>query len=244
VIPLKDTIPSSTYPFVNYCLIVVNSAVFLYELLLGPGLEQFIQRFGVIPYYFTLSFQPGIGLKEYVGLTCLPLVTSLFIHGGWFHIIGNMWFLYIFGDNIEDRLGHIRYLFFYLFCGVAASLGHVMINLDSIIPTIGASGAIAGVLGAYALLYPWARVKTLIIIIFIIDIVELPAVFFLVFWFIIQLFNGFGSIMSSSGHGGVAWFAHIAGFVSGLVVIHFFAGRRRKQRKPPRLVRHEVYPWH
>ncbi|MBN2384489.1 rhomboid family intramembrane serine protease [bacterium] len=241
MIPLKDTIPSQTYPFVNYFLISANCIVFLFELALGPELEQFIQHFGVIPGAFTRAYHPEPDLVGYLSVAVLPLFSSLFLHGGWFHLIGNMLFLYIFGDNVEDRLGHFKYLVFYLLCGVLASLGHVVMNLDSLVPTIGASGAIAGVLGAYVVLYPWARVRTLIFIFIFFDIIEIPAIFFIVIWFMMQVLSGFGSIMSASS-GGVAWFAHIGGFLAGLLGVLVFRSRRRP-RRPPRLYRHEVYPW-
>lgn len=242
MLPLKDTIPSNTYPFINYTFIILNVVMFFFELLQGPELEQFIEQFGVIPYYYKLSYNPEIEILDYVYMKYFPLISSLFLHGSWFHLLGNMLFLWIFGDNVEDRLGHFRYLLFYFICGITASLSHVFVNINSTIPTIGASGAIAGVLGAYVLLYPWARVKTLIIIFIFIDIIELPAVIFIIFWFLIQLFSGFGSILAAGGSGGVAWFAHIGGFVSGFLLVPVFK-KRQKSRKPPRFSRHEVYRW-
>jgi len=242
MIPLKDTIPSKTYPFVNFLLIGANFSFFFIELMQGPSLNNFIQQYGIIPSHLKLSYNPDMGFVDFVYFKYFPFVSSLFLHGGWFHLLGNMLFLWIFGDNVEDRLGHFRYLVFYLLSGIAASIGHILVNPDSTIPTIGASGAIAGVLGAYVLLYPLARVKTLIFIFIIIDIIELPAVIFIFLWFGMQLFNGLGSIMASQDDGGVAWFAHIGGFVAGIVLVNIFK-KRKKEKRPPRFYRYEMYPW-
>ena len=180
MIPLKDTIPSRTVPFVNYALILLNLLAFFYQLALGSHLEQFLYTWGVVPAKFFAPFsygQPGITDRFF------PLFTSMFLHGGWLHFLGNMLYLYIFGDNVEDRLGHARYFLFYLLCGVLAAAVHLLTNTGSRVPTIGASGAIAGVMGAYFFLFPYARVVTLIIVIFFVDVVEIPAFFFLAFWF-------------------------------------------------------------
>jgi membrane associated rhomboid family serine protease len=157
----------------------------------------------------------------------------MFLHGGWLHLIGNMWFLWIFGDNIEDILGHAKYLLFYLLCGIAAALVHVAFNGDSRVPTIGASGAIAGVMGAYMLKFPRSRVVTLVPIFFFLTTMEIPAVYILIYWFIVQLISGFGSIgYSHLSQGGVAWFAHVGGFVAGMILIIAMrpAGRYRRRR--------------
>lgn len=211
MIPIKDTIPSRTFPFVNYFLIVVNCAVFFYEVSLGPeALHRFVHTWGVVPSrLLSLEGNP------------LTLITSMFLHGGWLHFLGNMLYLYIFGDNVEDRLGHFRYLFFYLCCGLLASMCQIFSEPASNIPMIGASGAIAGVMGAYFVLFPFSRIVTVIIIIFIIKIVEIPAFFFLAFWFMIQFLSGAVSVSAEGG--GVAWWAHIGGFAGGIVLLLFFS---------------------
>lgn len=217
MIPLKDNIPSSTFPVVNISLIILNIAVFLYEVSLGPYLEKVIFLFGVIPnkFLFLLS-------KETLHpvATFFPLFTSLFLHGGWLHLIGNMLYLWIFGDNVEDRMGHVRYLLFYLLCGIGAGITHIITQPNSHIPTIGASGAIAGVMGAYFILFPKARVVTLIPIFFFIQFIEIPAFFFLAFWFFMQLISGTIS-GSSQFSGGIAFWAHIGGFICGIILLFF-----------------------
>lgn len=217
MIPLRDTIPSKTVPFVNYALIGVNVLAFLFELSLGGHLQGFVQVFGVVPERTIAIITREPALLHYAAF---PFITSMFLHGGWLHLLGNMLYLYIFGDNVEDALGHIRYLIFYLACGVAASLAHLALNLDSAVPTVGASGAIAGVLGAYFLLYPAARVVTLLPIFIFIQIIEIPAFLFLGFWFLLQFINGTAAAASQSA-GGVAWWAHIGGFAAGAVYILF-----------------------
>ena len=214
MIPLRDVIPSRTPPVVTVGLIVANSLVFLYQVSLPEAqLQVLVKEFGLVPAEFALS----------------SLVTSIFLHGGWLHVVGNMWYLWIFGDNVEDRLGHGRYLVFYLLCGVIAGLAQTVVSPDSYIPTIGASGAIAGVMGAYFVLYPQSRVLTLIPLFIFIEIVEIPAVFFLGFWFLMQLFSGAGSIAHTTGsQGGIAFWAHVAGFVVGLVGVFVF---RRPERQ-------------
>jgi membrane associated rhomboid family serine protease len=210
MIPIKDNIPSGTYPFVTVALIVVNAAVFLYQLTLGmTGLEDFIYKTAAIPVEITGRLD--IGPSAIVPLP-FTLLTAMFVHGGLFHVGGNMLFLWIFGDNVEDRFGHVIFLIFYLAAGVAASMVHIMLEPRSDIPMVGASGAIAGVLGAYFLIFPRAQVNTLVILPLYISMVRLPALIFLGFWFLFQLLN---SGVSASG-GGVAWFAHVGGFIAGL----------------------------
>ncbi len=235
--PLKDNIPSRTFPWVNYSLIIINSLVFLYELSLGPQVQQFIQTWGVIPaqYFQLMETQP----HNYIG-RFLPIFTSMFIHGGWFHIIGNMWFLYIFGDNVEDRMGHGRYLIFYLLSGVGATLAHIYINPTSTLPTVGASGAISGVMGAYFMLYPFARVITLIIVFIFVDIIEIPAFFYLGFWIFIQFIQGTASLFANPGGGGVAWWAHLGGFVVGAFLVFFF---KKPKRRLPRVYPDQYFPF-
>ncbi len=218
MIPLKDNVPSKTRPWVNYSIIFVNVIVFLYELtLLNAGLlEKFILNWGFVPFDFLNS-----------PLTKTPtLFSAMFLHGGLTHLGGNMLYLWIFGDNVEDWYGHWRYLIFYLLCGLAASFGQMITNIHSTMPTIGASGAIAGVLGSYFLLYPNSRVLTLIPFGFFMRMVEIPAFFFLGFWFLLQMFSGTLTLGSQSG--GVAWWAHIGGFLAGVGFLFLFRKRRRR----------------
>ncbi|HKT81372.1 MAG TPA: rhomboid family intramembrane serine protease [Vicinamibacterales bacterium] len=210
--PLRDVIPSRTIPFITVTIIVLNAIAWLYELMLPqPQLEVFLQIYGVVPAYFSAP----------------TLITSMFLHGSWMHVIGNMWWLWIFGDNVEDRLGHGRYLAFYLGCGIAAALGQMFIDPTSTLPTIGASGAIAGVMGAYLVLYPHSRVLTLVPIIFYLEIIELPAILLLGIWFVMQLFSaGSVAVTASTQGGGVAFMAHVAGFVVGMIGVVLLRKRR------------------
>ena len=202
VIPLRDTIPSSRVPVINYTIIAANVGIFLHETTLGPHLDEFVYTYGLVP-------------REFAPVT---LVTSMFLHGGWMHILGNMLYLYIFGDNVEDRLGHLRYLAFYLLCGVAAAATQALTNPHSNVPMIGASGAIAGVSGAYLLFFPRARVVTILPLFIFLQIVEIPAVFFLAVWFLWQLASGVATLRAHEVAGGVAFWAHVGGFVSGMVL--------------------------
>jgi membrane associated rhomboid family serine protease len=206
MIPLRDVIPSRTTPFVTVAIIVVNALAWIYELSLSDSvLPGFLRVFGVVPADFHSA----------------TLLTSMFLHGSWLHVIGNMWYLWIFGDNIEDRLGHGRYVLFYLLCGAGAAIGHVIAEPSSMLPTIGASGAIAGVMGAYFVLYPRSRVLTLIPLIIVFEIIEVPAIFLLGFWFFLQLLSA-GAIAVTAGpqgSGGIAFVAHIAGFVIGVLAV-------------------------
>lgn len=215
MIPLRDRNPTRTVPFVNIALIVANVLVFLYQLSLGPGLEQFYYRFGIVPQALTASLREGAVISV-VG----PMLSSMFLHGGWLHIGGNMLYLWIFGDNVEDKIGHGRYLVFYLLCGLISAAAHVLSNPMSTTPTIGASGAISGVLGAYLLMFPKARVITIIPIFIFLQVAELPALVVLGFWFIMQFLYGIVSIGSQAAEsGGVAWWAHIGGFVAGIALV-------------------------
>jgi len=236
MIPIRDNVPSSTYPIVTVGLIAINSVVFLYELSLGSRLSDFLSTFGLVPtrYFHLVELE-----KAYI-TRFLPFFTSMFLHGGWLHIIGNMWYLWIFGDNVEDRMGHIKYLIFYILCGLAAGFVHLFTNPSSGLPTVGASGAIAGVMGAYLVLYPKARVWTLIPIFFFIRFIEVPAFIILGFWIFIQFISGTSALMSSPSQGGVAWWAHIGGFAAGAVLVFVF--RKRKRRLPKRYV-DEYQPW-
>jgi len=207
--PLRDVIPSRTTPYVTVAIIVLNAVAWWFEIALPrDALTPFLETYGVVP----ADLRPS------------TLVTSMFLHGGWTHVIGNMWYLWIFGDNVEDRLGHGRFIVFYLLCGMTAAMGQVLMDPTSTVPTIGASGAIAGVMGAYFVLYPKSRVLTLIFLIVFVDIIELPAVFLLGFWFLLQLLNA-GSV-TASANGGVAFAAHVAGFVTGLIGVFVFRKRQ------------------
>lgn len=205
MIPLRDSQPSRTAPLVTIALIALNVAVFLHEVALDDySRNYFVSQYALIPGRLQLT----------------DLVTSMFLHGGWLHLIGNMWFLWIYGDNIEDILGRSKYILFYLACGIAAAMVHVWFNPGSRIPTVGASGAIAGVMGAYMLKFPHSRIVTLIPIVIFFTTVEIPAWIILVYWFVIQLFSGVGDLAAAGGNeGGIAWFAHIGGFVAGALLI-------------------------
>ncbi len=234
--PLKDNIPSRTFPYVNYMLIFINFIVFFYELSLGKYLQLFIAQYGFVPIRFTIGLEQGVPLSKLL----LPAFTSMFLHGGWFHIIGNMWFLYIFGDNVEDRLGHFHYLLFYLTAGLIAVFFQYSLAPYSKIPMIGASGAIAGVLGAYMVFYPYAKVLTLLIIFIFIEIIYIPAFLYLFLWFFIQFIYGTSSAMlAGTTGGGVAWWAHIGGFIFGIV----WAFIMKPFHKDDRDFLHEILPW-
>ena len=235
MIPLRDDVPSRTFPIVNYTLIALNALAFAIELGMGAELERFFYRAAVVPALFT-GPDRSLGPLEVVTTTIDPslgsrVLISMFLHGGWAHIIGNMLYLWIFGDNVEDRMGHGRYLGFYLLCGWAASYAHVWSDPASRIPSLGASGAIAGVLAAYLTLYPHARVVTLLPLGFFTQLVKIPAVFFLAIWFLQQFVSGALSLAARTAQtGGVAWFAHIGGFVAGLALVWLF---RDERRRPP-----------
>jgi rhomboid family protein len=226
MIPLRDTIPAQSFPAATVVLIALNVLAFFYELSLGEALDVFIMRYGAVPLRFIL-----VGQMEQVSSVerFLPLFISMFLHGGWLHLGGNMLYLWIFGDNVEDRLGHVRFLLFYLVCGLVAALTQIYVNPTSKIPMVGASGAVAGVLGAYLVLFPHSRVLALIPILLFFQVVELPALLFLVFWFLMQFLNGAVSITGAPySTGGVAWWAHIGGFVSGVALGFLFPKRKRQ----------------
>lgn len=220
MIPFRDKNPSSTFPYITVAIITLNGMAFIYELALGDAVEDFIFHYGVVPVkvIFFLS-QPSLDPAA-IRDTFLPFFTSMFLHGGPVHILGNMWYLWIFGDNVEDRLGHFKFLGFYLLCGILASVVHVATNPHVGIPCVGASGAIAGALGAYMVTFPGARVLCLVPFGFIWHIIELPAVVVLGFWFVIQFFNGAAALTATTdAGGGVAWWAHIGGFVFGIALM-------------------------
>jgi membrane associated rhomboid family serine protease len=220
--PIRDLNRSRRVPVVNSLLIGANAVFFVYELMLGPRLEGFVREAAFVPERF---FSPGgPGLPAELGSALL----SMFLHGGWAHFLGNMLFLWIFGDNVEDRLGHLRYLVFYLLAGYAATFAHAFAASSSAVPAIGASGAISGVLGAYVFLYPRARIVTLVFLGFFIQTVELPALVYLPLWFLMQFLQGLASlgVPEAAGGGGVAWFAHIGGFVAGPLLLWLLKPRR------------------
>jgi len=217
LIPLRDSIRSKHKPVINWILILVNFLVFFNELKLSPPqLNQLFYHFGVIPAETVAVFN---GTNPFIYLT--TFFTAMFLHGGWVHILGNMWFLWIFGDNVEDRLGHFRYLIFYLVTGIIGSIFFILTAPDSRVPIVGASGAIAGVLGGYIVSFPRARILALVPIFFFLTLIEIPAVIFLALWFFIQLFNGAVSLGGLANP--VAWWAHIGGFLAGALLIKIFA---------------------
>jgi membrane associated rhomboid family serine protease len=236
MIPLRDDVPSRTFPIVNLTLIALNALLFLGELGMGARLERFFYRAAVIPSLYT-GTDGALSLVEVVatsfdGELRQRVLISMFLHGGWAHFLGNMLYLWIFGDNVEDRLGHFRYIGFYLACGWAAAYAHIWASPLSPVPAIGASGAIAGVLGAYLTLYPRARVVMLFPIGIFIQLVSVPAFFFLGFWFLQQFLSGALAFSEASAQaGGVAWWAHIGGFVAGIPLVFLL---RRPERRPER----------
>jgi membrane associated rhomboid family serine protease len=231
MIPLRDTIPSRTAPVVTWALIFTNVLVFMYELSLPPDqLEALFHLFGIVPARYShpeWAMAVGFPIDSY-----WPFITSMFLHGGFLHLIGNMWSLWIFGDNVEDRMGHLRYLLFYLLTGVIAGATHWFTNVDSTMPTVGASGAIAGVLGAYFVLFPHSRIIVLLPVFLIPFFFELPAVTYLLFWFLSQLLGGTIAGLSARDVGGVAFWAHIGGFVSGALLHRLFLLPRRSTPRP------------
>lgn len=231
MIPIKDTIRARSFSFINWLLIIANGVIFFYETSLNQNeLSRLIATFGLVP----------ARIELYNPLSWYPFLTHMFLHGGWVHLISNLWILLIFGDNVEDRMGSGRYLTFYILGGIAAGLLQSWISLDPTIPSIGASGAIASVMGAYVLFYPKARVLTLVPLFFIPWLVELPALIFLGIWFITQLYSGVLSLSTGASQwGGVAWWAHIGGFMFGLIAARLFAQRRQPSRWYP----DEYYPW-
>jgi membrane associated rhomboid family serine protease len=236
VIPLKDDVSARRIPFVNLALIGLNLAAFVFELGLSPyRLGRFMDRAAVVPVLYTgpdhalgaleaawTSFHPDLGRR---------VLVSMFLHGGWVHLLGNMLYLWIFGDNVEDRLGHFRYLLFYLLCGWTAAYAHIWSQPVSSMPSIGASGAIAGVLGAYITLYPRARVVTLVPLGLVAPLVQLPAAIVQAFWVVQQFLLGWFDLVAPAGRGGgIAWWAHIGGFAAGFVLVWLFRKPRRRVR--------------
>ena len=230
--PIQDSVPSRSVPVVTRGLILINVVVFFFELSLSrESIIQLFYLFGVVPARFTdPEWAASIGFP--IG-SYWSLLTHQFLHGGWLHIVANMWTLWIFGDNVEDRMGPLRFIIFYLVCGVLAALIQVLVTPDATIPSVGASGAMAGVLGAYLLFFPTARLIVLIPILFFPFFFELPAVIFLVLWFLIQLFSGTAMLASPQQVGGIAFWAHIGGFIAGMLLCRFFVRRPVRRRLQP-----------
>ncbi|MDR4507298.1 MAG: rhomboid family intramembrane serine protease [Candidatus Brocadiaceae bacterium] len=216
MIPIRDRNPSGIFPYITVGIILVNVLVFLFELSLGGQLSSFLFQFGVVP--ARVSSYQEISDATFTN-TYFPFFSYMFLHGGFIHLIGNMWYLWIFGDNIEDMLGRVRYILFYLMCGIGSAVVHVYINSESSFPCIGASGAVAGVLGAYMISYPKARVLVVLPLFIVWQLIELPALVVLGFWFLLQFFSGAASISSAAQGSGVAWWAHIGGFILGITLI-------------------------
>ncbi|MGI5911010.1 MAG: rhomboid family intramembrane serine protease [Syntrophomonadaceae bacterium] len=209
MLPLRDSIPSRHFPVMSVLLIVVNLYIFYYESQLGAGIEELIYRLGLVPSHYS----------NYQVSNYYPFLTSMFLHGSWMHVIGNMWILWLFGDNVEDRMGRVRFILFYLICGLAAGLTHLAVNPTSTLPVVGASGAVAGVMGAYFLMFHHAKVLTLIPPFFLINI---PAWIYLGFWVISQLWCGAIGLFAASSCGQIAFWAHIGGFITGMLGYRFF----------------------
>jgi membrane associated rhomboid family serine protease len=220
MIPLRSSEPHYSRPTVTLVIIALNVAVFLYELSLPSyALNRFIMLEGIVPDRITSA-------HSIAGYS--TILTSMFIHGGFLHIAGNMWFLWIFGRGVEDILGHAKYLALYLLCGFAAAFLHILVNSNSTVPTVGASGAIAGVMGAYLIKFPRAHIVTLVFIVVFITTFDVPAAFLLLYWFAIQFFSGVGSVgYSSTSSGDVAWFAHVGGFLAGMALIMLMGTKQR-----------------
>lgn len=233
MIPIRDDQPRFSTPYITYFLVALNTVIFIYELVVGAqsheALNAMIYEFGIVPDHIGAVLTGETHLS--VAAAFLPILTSMFLHGSWLHIIGNMWVLWIFGDNIEDYLGHFPYLIFYILCGFAAAITHILLNAGSDVPTVGASGAIAGVMGGYFLLYPKSRVLTLVPLIVFFTFWWLPAWIVLGYWFLLQFFSGTTSIAySSPSSGGVAFWAHVGGFVAGLILIKIMPRRVQRER--------------
>ncbi len=229
MIPIRDNVPSRRRPVVTVAIIATCAAAFLFENLLDErGLEALFRLCGLVPArYADPRWAAGAGYPK----SYWPILAHMFLHGGWMHFIGNMWFLWLFGDNVEDRLGRLRFAAFYLVCGLAAAGAQVAVDPGSRLPVIGASGAISGVMGAYFLLYPGARILTIVPIIVLVQVIEIPAFVFIGLWFVLQLQSGALALGGAAGRtGGIAFWAHVGGFVAGLILLHLFLPRARLRR--------------
>ncbi len=215
MIPLRAILLRNSTPVMTLLIIAVNTLLFLFEIAQPPEMrDTFIQQYALIPDQLRLT----------------TLITSMFLHGGWLHLIGNMWFLWVFGSHIEDVMGAAKFLIFYLIAGIASALTQTLLNLGSPVPTLGASGAIAGVMGAFLILYPRVRVVTLLFVVVFVTTFDIPAAFMLLYWFLLQLLSGVSSLASVTQAQGIAWFAHVGGFLAGILLIRFFAGNRPRYR--------------
>jgi membrane associated rhomboid family serine protease len=230
MLPIKDTVPRIGFPSITWMIIILNGIIFVFEISIPKNiLENIFYLFGLVPARYSLTkwaYIHGLSFDNY-----LSFLTNMFLHGGWLHILGNMWFLYLFGSTVEDRMGHIRFLIFYLFSGIIASATYFLIDIHSTIPEFGASGAIAGVMGAYLVMFPKAKIITLIPILFFPFFIELSAFVYIGFWFILQLFSGTLSFTSPTTGGGIAWWAHVGGFITGIVFLPFFRKKQHSYRR-------------
>ena len=232
-IPLHDHIRRQSPPVFTFALIIANVLAFLVELSLGPQVEEVVFYLGIIPARYTI---PQITFQHTPTGLALPLFASMFLHGGWLHLLGNMLFLFVFGRSIEDRYGHLKFLLLYILGGLAGTLVHIVLNAGSRVPTIGASGAIAGILGSYFISYPSARITTLVPVLFLFWTIEVPAVILLGYWFLIQFFTGFQmQAIETATQGGVAWWAHVGGFVAGFILALIMRPKRRRVLEVERL---------
>jgi membrane associated rhomboid family serine protease len=223
MLPVADSVRSRTFPYVNLAIIIANFLVFFYELSLGNEVDSFMRDWGAVPRFVTDYFDNS---SAYPYRVLFTPITAMFIHGGWLHILGNMLFLWVFGDNVEDAIGHVSYLFFYLLAGIAAAAVQILVDTGSGVPMVGASGAIAGVLGAYVVLYPRATIAA-VIFPFVFWVLPIPAFVLIGLWFFLQLLYGAAAIGTAVGASeGVAWWAHIGGFLAGLLLVWAFRGRR------------------
>jgi len=225
-IPLNDNIRRQTFWISTLLLIAANVCVFLYELSLGPHINQLVSLFGIVPARYTTA--RGLAAATPEGFL-IPIFGSMFLHGGWLHLLGNMLFLFVFGRSVEDRFGHLKFLFMYFFSGLGGAVLHIFLNAGSRVPSIGASGAIAGILGAYFVTFPRARITTLIPLFFFFWTFDIPALLILGYWFLIQFFTGFQMLeIQSATAGGVAWWAHVGGFTIGLLLALVLPPRRAR----------------
>ena len=221
MIPRKDTIPSFSRPVITLTFIALNVGVFVYELTLGnTELMVFFYNYGFVPARYTIEAVKNSGV--FLTSPVVPLFTSMFLHGGWTHLIGNVWSLWLFGDNVEDKMGKFNFIAFYILSGIAATAIHFLFNPRSTVPTIGASGAISGIMGAYFAFFPYSRIITLVPLFFIPFLIEIPAVIYLGIWFLSQFFSGTFQLIAGGGYGGVAWWAHVGGFIFGMLAGRFF----------------------
>jgi len=230
MIPLKDTIPRIGFPFITWLLITINGIIFVFEISIPKDLLlKVFYAFGLVPAKYTYpkwALIHGLQFDDY-----LSFFTNMFLHGGWLHIIGNMWFLYLFGSRVEEHMGHGRFLIFYLLAGIAASAAYFALDIHSTIPEFGASGAIAGVMGAYMVMFPKAKILTLLLILFLPFFIQVSAFVYVGYWFLLQLLSGTLSFTSHSTQGGVAWWAHVGGFAAGILLLPFFRRKERSYRK-------------